>query len=137
MEIFSWIPYNLSFLYILFREKRLQTMLWHSNIRVKHGSAFAFIFGVNWREEWMYWDDKIHGIHEFNIWPVNMDEWQFIYLFTMNLIYSNLMSLLHWQVPNRQAENTVMRISALVAHDEKRCFTLIVWWLTYEEMTTF
>ena len=31
---FSWIPRNLSFRYILFNEKRLQTMLWHQNARV-------------------------------------------------------------------------------------------------------
>ena len=30
----SWIPWNLSFRYILFHEKRLQTMLWHLNARV-------------------------------------------------------------------------------------------------------
>ena len=30
----SWIPLNLSFRYILFHEKRLQTMLWHCNARV-------------------------------------------------------------------------------------------------------
>ena len=32
--ICSWIPWNLSFSYILFHEKRLQTMLWHHNARV-------------------------------------------------------------------------------------------------------
>ena len=30
----SWIPWNLSFRYILFHEKCLQTMLWHHNARV-------------------------------------------------------------------------------------------------------
>ena len=30
----SWIPWNLSFRYILFHEKRLQMMLWHHNTRV-------------------------------------------------------------------------------------------------------
>ena len=46
----SWIPWNLSFRCILFNEERLQTMLWHHNTRneSKCGSAFAFIFGVNW-----------------------------------------------------------------------------------------
>ena len=31
---YTWIPWNLSFRYILFHEKRLQTMLWHHNARV-------------------------------------------------------------------------------------------------------
>ena len=31
---YPWIPWNLSFRYILFHEKRLQTMLWHHNVRV-------------------------------------------------------------------------------------------------------
>ena len=30
----TWIPWNLSFRYILFHEKRLHTMLWHHNARV-------------------------------------------------------------------------------------------------------
>ena len=30
----AWIPLNLLFHYILFHEKRLQTMLWHHNTRV-------------------------------------------------------------------------------------------------------
>ena len=30
----SWIPWDLSFRYISFHEKRLQTMLWHHNARV-------------------------------------------------------------------------------------------------------
>ena len=30
----SWIPWNLSFRYILFHKKRLQMMLWHHNARV-------------------------------------------------------------------------------------------------------
>ena len=30
----AWIPWNLSFRYILFHEKWLQTMLWHHNTRV-------------------------------------------------------------------------------------------------------
>ena len=30
----TWIPWNFSFRYILFHEKRLQTMLWHHNARV-------------------------------------------------------------------------------------------------------
>ena len=33
-DIFAWIPWNSSFRYILFHEKRLQTMLWHHNARV-------------------------------------------------------------------------------------------------------
>ena len=33
-EWFAWIPWNLSFLYISFHEKRLQTMLRHHNARV-------------------------------------------------------------------------------------------------------
>ena len=32
--LFSWIPWNLSFSYILFHEKRLQTTLWHLIARV-------------------------------------------------------------------------------------------------------
>ena len=55
-----WILWNLSFRYILFHEKRLQTMLWHHNARVNHtkdeskcSSAFAFIFGVNWPVQWV------------------------------------------------------------------------------------
>ena len=31
---YKWIPWNLSFPYILFHAKRLQTMLWHLNARV-------------------------------------------------------------------------------------------------------
>ena len=34
LSIITWIPWNLSFRYILFHEKRLQTMLWHHNARV-------------------------------------------------------------------------------------------------------
>ena len=56
----AWIPWNLSFRYTLFHEKRFQTMLWHHNARVnshkdesKRGCAFAFIFGVNWPVQWM------------------------------------------------------------------------------------
>ena len=33
-ECKTWIPWNLSFHYILFHEKGLQTMLWHHNARV-------------------------------------------------------------------------------------------------------
>ena len=32
--VITWIPWNLSFRYILFHEKRAQTMLWHHNARV-------------------------------------------------------------------------------------------------------
>ena len=34
MVSIAWIPWNLSFRYVLFHEKRLQTMLWHHNARV-------------------------------------------------------------------------------------------------------
>ena len=56
----AWFPWNLSFSYIVFYEKRLQMMLWHHNAKSIHtkdeskrGSAFAFIFGVNWPVQWM------------------------------------------------------------------------------------
>ena len=32
--LFAWIPWNLSFRYVLFHEIRLQKMLWHRNARV-------------------------------------------------------------------------------------------------------
>ena len=32
--MWAWLPWNLSFRYILFHKKRLQTMLWHHNTRV-------------------------------------------------------------------------------------------------------
>ena len=33
-SLYTWTPWNLSFWYILFHEKRLQTMLWHHNATV-------------------------------------------------------------------------------------------------------
>ena len=40
----SWIPWNLSFRYILFHEKRLQKMLWHLNARVNSHQR--------WKQTW-------------------------------------------------------------------------------------
>ena len=34
LYLIAWIPWNLSFRYILFHDKRLPTMLWHHNARV-------------------------------------------------------------------------------------------------------
>ena len=51
----SWIPWNLSFRYMLFHEKDSKRCndtttpeSIHTKDESKRGSAFAFIFGVNW-----------------------------------------------------------------------------------------
>ena len=40
----------------------------HTKDESKRGSAFAFIFGVNWPVQWMLRNDKFHWIHEYTIW---------------------------------------------------------------------
>ena len=35
----------------------------HTKDESKRGSAFAFIFGVNWPLKWMWRNNKFHGIH--------------------------------------------------------------------------
>ena len=56
-----WIPWNLSFRYILFHKKKDSKRCCdtatpesiHTKEESKRGSAFAFIFGVNWPVQWM------------------------------------------------------------------------------------
>ena len=65
-HVYSWIPWNLSFRYILFQEKRLQTMLWHHNAR------------VNSHQRWKQMRLRIC----FHLWceltsTMNVTEWQF------------------------------------------------------------
>ena len=62
---FTWIPWNLSFCYISFHEKRLQTMLWHYNAR------------VNSHQRWKQTRFRVC----FHLWceltsTVNVTEWQ-------------------------------------------------------------
>ena len=61
----SWIPWNLSFHYILFHEKRLQMMVWHLNAR------------VNAHQRWKQMRFRIC----FHLWceltiTMNVTEWQ-------------------------------------------------------------
>ena len=61
----SWMPWNLSFSYILFHEKRLQTMLRHHNVR------------VNSRQRWKQTRFRVC----FHLWceltnTINVTEWQ-------------------------------------------------------------
>ena len=64
-ELLSWIPWNLSFRYILFHEKRLQTMLLHHNAR------------VNSHQRWK----QMRFLVSFHLWceltsTMNVMEWQ-------------------------------------------------------------
>ena len=63
----AWIPWNLSFRYILFHEKRLQTMLWHHDTGVNSHqrwkqTRFRVCFHL-WCELTITMNDKFHGIH--------------------------------------------------------------------------
>ena len=63
--VISWIPWKLSFRYILFHEKRLQTMLWYHNARVNSHQR--------WKQVWF----RIC----FHLWceltsTMNVTEWQ-------------------------------------------------------------
>ena len=64
----AWIPWNLSFRYILFHEKRLQTMLWHHNAK------------VNSHQRWKQTRFRVC----FHLWceltnTMNVTEWQFLW----------------------------------------------------------
>ena len=70
-KVCTWIPWNLSFRYILFHEKRKKTPndavtpeSIHTKDESKRDSAFAFIFGVNWPVQWMQQNDKFNRIHD-------------------------------------------------------------------------
>ena len=61
----SWIPWDLSFFYILFHKKRLQTMLWHHSARVNSHQR--------WKQTWF----RVC----FHLWceltsTMNVTEWQ-------------------------------------------------------------
>ena len=43
----------------------------HTKDESKRGSAFAFIFGVNWPVQWMQRNDKFYGIHDLCIAAVS------------------------------------------------------------------
>ena len=65
-KLLTWIPWNLSFRYILFHEKRLQTMLWHHNA------------WVNSHQRWKQTRFRVcfHLWCELTIFGVNVREWQ-------------------------------------------------------------
>ena len=49
----------------------------HTKDESKRGSAFAFIFGVNWLVQWMSCNDKFHGIRACQ-WGVIPDDCQLL-----------------------------------------------------------
>ena len=52
----TWIPWNLSFRYILFHEKKLQTMLWHHNAIVNsHQRLLDFLDFYCFFSSWQNW----------------------------------------------------------------------------------
>ena len=47
----------------------------HTKDESKRGSAFGFIFGVNWPVLWMWRNDKFHGIHDKINWNASSNIW--------------------------------------------------------------
>ena len=87
----TWIPWNLSFRYILFHEKRLQTMLWHHNARVNSHqrgkqTRFRVCFHLwceltstmnvtEWQVSWNSWyENRCSALHVYKhpsfFWPI-------------------------------------------------------------------
>ena len=121
---FTWIPWNLSFRFISFHEKT--NSKWccdtttqesiHTEDESKRDSAFAFIFGVNWPVQWMWFNDKfmIFGM----LFIVTMHE-QAVYCSRMREII-----ILHQFHPIRHAQITVMKLRACMTQNEGSGYTI-------------
>ena len=70
----SWLPWNLSFLYILLHENRLQMMLWHHNTRVNSHQRWK---QTRFRVCFHLWCELTSTMNVTE-WQVSWNSWRFL-----------------------------------------------------------
>ena len=118
MTQWSWIPWNLSFRYILFHEKRLQMMLWQHNAR------------VNSHQRWKQTRLRVC----FHLWcelttTMNVTEWQLSWNSCAERITKNLQTLnmsLIFQARKHTPNNLEAMVCWFCVYQSRRLSQIIV-----------